>query len=120
MAAVKLKNKGFGLAEFLAAAGLTAMAAAFLVPAYGGVQKYLLKMQAERAAQCLAGDIAALQQYSFYDMSGKSRLEMDADKGGYQRRQAHRANANDRRDVFRPAPTGERQQDEANQWQNNG
>ena len=83
MAAVTLKNKGFGLAEFLAAAGLTAMAAAFLVPAYGGVQKYLLKMQAERAAQCLAGDIAALQQYSFYDMSGKSRLEMDADKGGY-------------------------------------
>ena len=71
------------MAEFLAAAGLTAMAAAFLVPAYGGVQKYLLKMQAERAAQCLAGDIAALQQYSFYDISGKSRLEMDADKGGY-------------------------------------
>lgn len=83
MAAVTLKNKGFGLAEFLAAAGLMAMAAAFLVPAYGGMQKYLLKMQAERAAQCLAGDIAALQQYSFYDMSGKSRLEMDADKGGY-------------------------------------
>lgn len=83
MAAVTLKNEGFGLAEFLAAAGLTAMAAAFLVPAYGGVQKYLLKMEAERAAQCLAGDIAALQQYSFYDMSGKSRLEMDTDKGGY-------------------------------------
>ena len=81
-----LKNKGFGLAEFLAAAGLTAMAAAFLVPAYGGVQKYLLKMQAERAAQCLAGDIAALQQYSFYDMSGKSRLEMDADKGSVLRK----------------------------------
>ena len=53
MAAVALKNKGFGLAEFLAAAGLMAMAAAFLVPAYGGMQKYLLKMQAERAAQCL-------------------------------------------------------------------
>lgn len=53
MAAVKLKNKGFGMAEFLAAAGLTAMAAAFLVPAYGGVQKYLLKMQAERAANAL-------------------------------------------------------------------
>ncbi len=34
--------------------------------------------------------------------------------------QAHRANADDRRNVFRPAPTGERQQDEANQWQNNG
>ena len=80
MAAVTLKNKGFGLAEFLAAAGLTAMAAAFLVPAYGGVQKYLLKMEAERAAQCLAGDIAALQQYSFYDISGKSRLEMDGGK----------------------------------------
>lgn len=46
--------------------------------------------------------------------------EVNADKGSYQRRQAHRANAHDRRDVFRPAPTGERQQDEANQWQNNG
>ena len=66
MAAVTLKNKGFGLAEFLAAAGLTAMAAAFLVPAYGGVQKYLLKMQAERAARILImeGVIICLKIYA--------------------------------------------------------
>lgn len=78
-----LKNKGFGLIEVLAAAGLLAVAAAFLVPALGGVQSYLYKMQAQRAAQQMAGDIAALQQHSFYDVSGRSRLEMDTDKGGY-------------------------------------
>ena len=78
-----LKNKGFGLIEVLAAAGLLAVAAVFLVPALGGVQSYLYKMQAQRAAQQMAGDIAALQQYSFYDVSGRSRLEMDTDKGGY-------------------------------------
>ena len=61
--------------EVLAAAGLLAVAAAFLVPALGGVQSYLYKMQAQRAAQ--------LQQYCFYDVSGRSRLEMDTDKGGY-------------------------------------
>ena len=54
------------------------------------------------------------------NMQFELREEINADKGGYQRRQAHRANADDRRNVFRPAPTGERQQDEANQWQNNG
>ena len=78
-----LKNKGFGLIEVLAAAGLLAVAAAFLVPALGGVQSYLYKIQAQRAAQQMAGDIAALQQHSFYDVSGRSRLEMDTDKGGY-------------------------------------
>ena len=70
-----LKNKGFGLIEVLAAAGLLAVAAAFLVPALGGVQSYLYKMQAQRAAQQMAGDIAALQQYSFYDVSGRSRVQ---------------------------------------------
>ncbi len=83
MAAAALKNKGFGLIEVLAAAGLLAAAAAFLTPVYGGLQCYLLNMQAERAAQQMAADIAALQQQCFYDNSGKSRLEMDADKGGY-------------------------------------
>ncbi len=60
-----------------------AAAAAFLVPAAGGVRGYLLKLQAERAAQQMAGDIAALQQFSFYDSSGRSRLEMDKDREGY-------------------------------------
>lgn len=60
-----------------------AAAAAFLVPVYGSLQGYMLNMQAERAAQQMAGDIAALQQQCLYDNSGKSRLEMDADKGGY-------------------------------------
>ena len=78
-----LKNKGFGLLEVLAAAGLLAVAAAFLVPALGGVQSYLYKMQAQRAAQQMAGDIAALQQYCFYDGSRGSQLEMDVEKDGY-------------------------------------
>ena len=78
-----LKNKGFGLIEVLAAAGLLAVAAAFLVPALGGVQTYLYKMQAQRAAQQMAGDIAALQQYCFYDGSRGSQLEMNVEKDGY-------------------------------------
>lgn len=83
MAAVRLKNKGFALIELIAAAGILAGMAALLVPSYAGVRSYLYKMQAQRAAQQMAGDIAALQQYSFYDVSGRSRLEMDKDKDGY-------------------------------------
>lgn len=83
MAAVALDNKGFSLAEVLAAAGILAMAAAFLVPSYGKFKTGLLNLRAEYAAQRMADDIAALQQHSFYDNSGKSRLEMDKDKGGY-------------------------------------
>lgn len=83
MAAAVLKNKGFGLIEVLVSAALMAAASACLVPVYGCLQGYLLNMQAERAARQMAGDIAALQQQCFYDISGKSRLEMDSDKSGY-------------------------------------
>ena len=75
MVVVRFQNKGFGLIEVLAAAGLLAVAAAFLVPALGGVQSC--------AAQQMAGDIAALQQYCFYDGSRGSQLEMDVEKDGY-------------------------------------
>ncbi len=83
MAVVRLKNKGFGLLEVLAAAGLVVLAAAFLAPAYSKLSGYLYRMQAQQAAGQMAGDIASLQQYCFYDTSGRSRLEMDTDKGGY-------------------------------------
>lgn len=59
------------------------IAAAFLAPASSKLSAYLYRMQAQQAARQMAGDIAALQQYCFYDTSGKSRLEMDSDKGGY-------------------------------------
>ncbi|SUG23711.1 Uncharacterised protein [Salmonella enterica subsp. arizonae] len=42
------------------------------------------------------------------------------DKRRHQRRQTNSSHADSRGEIFRPASTRERQQDEANQWQNNG
>lgn len=80
---MRLNNKGFSLIELIVAVGILSGMAALLVPSYAGMCSYLYKIQAQRAAQQMAGDIAALQQYSFYDVSGRSRLEMDKEKAGY-------------------------------------
>ena len=46
--------------------------------------------------------------------------EVNASNRRYQRRQADGAHPHRSGEVFRPAATGERQKQEANQWQNNG
>ena len=78
-----LNRRGFALAEFLLAAGLFAFVGACLLPGFGGLRSYYYKLQAQQAAQQMAGDIAALQQFCFYDAEGGSRLEMNTAKDGY-------------------------------------
>ena len=69
-------------------------------------------------------DIEVADMHPGPERLGKRRTplvkEIDADPGGDQRRQANRADAHGRRQIFRPAAARERQQRKADQRQQYG